>query len=155
MEEGPTLFSDMPWQKREKKQFQQRWTKQTKKHFSKLIHYLLGNPCFVFFPWLKKKTHTKKKQIEYSIVLKVSTLSTRNFWLNPSNLVRMIQKAVYPSAECQAPSAERRVPDNFEQEVSPQNLSWLFFGKIFENWKTNTILFSKMFICLNIESPTF
>ena len=50
---------------------------------------------------------------------------------------------------------ERRAPRNFEQAVSPEKFSWLFFGKNFENWKTNANLFSKMFICLNIEGTTF
>ena len=55
-------------------------------------------------------------------------------------LVRMFQKAVYPSAGRRAPK--------FWASSFPWKFFLTFFWKKFENWKTNTILFSKMFICL-------
>ena len=67
---------------------------------------------------------------------------------NPA-LLRMIQKAVYLSAV-------RRAPQNFEQAVSPENFSWLFFGKNLKIEKPIQSFSQKcLYACQNIESTTF
>ena len=86
-----------------------------------------------------------------------------SLWLNNKNSPNKPEKFVYfifwkivlrqcqrPSGndpksslpERRAPSAACRAPRNFEQAVFPENFSWLFFEKSFENWKTNANLFA-------------
>ena len=83
------------------------------------------------------------------------------FWKNPKmkeKLENILIALQFPSANDPKSSIpERREPSaqKFWASSFPWKIFSTFCEKNYENWKINTINFSNMLICLNIEGTTF